>query len=385
MKRITALLLMLCMVLGMTACAQPAQETTPSTAGTTAPVVYNPLTAEEAMKEMKIGWNLGNTFDAPEGETAWGNPFTTREMIEKIHELGFNTIRIPISWGKHVTPAPEYKINENWMNRVQTVVDYAIDCGMYVIINSHHDNEIYLPVESNRENAKTYIGAVWAQIAEHFKDYDHHLIFQTMNEPRVTGTSYEWHVDVKNEACLTAVDIINELNQTALDAIRATGSRNSDRFVIVCGYAGNNFSSQIPQFVMPTDSVEGKLILSVHAYNPYDLCLNVNSPVDTYSRAMASEFTGFMKSLNIRYVKKGIPVIIDEMGCINKDNPEARYEWAKAYVAAAKQYGMVCVWWDNGIVTGSGERFGLLDRRTLTVSPESQSVYEGLMAGLAEE
>lgn len=344
--------------------------------------VYNTMTAEEAIQEMTIGWNLGNTFDAPEGETSWGNPVTTKEMIEKLYELGFRTLRIPISWNRHVSSAPEYTIDEGFLERVKTVVNYGLDTGMYVIINSHHDNEIYMPRPDNQAQGEAYLSAIWSQIAKAFEYADHRLIFQTMNEPRVVGASYEWNIDTGNEDCLAAIEVVNALNQAALDAIRASGGRNADRFVIVSPYAGNHMAVMLDRFQMPQDSAENKLILSVHAYTPYNLCLNIHSDEDTFGMNHLAEIKGFMKKVNYRYVQKGTPVIIDEMGIINKSNPEARYAWAKAYVAAAKEYGMVCCWWDNGEVSGSGENFGLLDRRKLEVHPACQSVYEGLMAGL---
>lgn len=335
------------------------------------------------MEEMKIGWNLGNTLDAPDGELSWGMPMTTREMIAKVREMGFRTIRIPISWHKHVSDAPAYVIDETWLKRVETIVNYALELDMYVIINSHHDNSVYYPAPENEENAKTYLNAIWTQIATYFKDADYRLIFQTMNEPRIEGASYEWNIDTKNKDCMAAVDVINRLNQTAVDAIRATGGKNAQRWIIVSAYAGSPQSSIVSNFQLPEDEAQ-KLIVSVHAYSPYNLCLNVNSPQSTYTSAMASDFTGFMKSVNYKFVRKGIPVIIDEMGCINKNNPDDRYAWAKDYVSAAKQYGIVCCWWDNGVVKGDGELFGLLNRRKLEVHEDSRSVLQGLMDGLNE-
>lgn len=377
MKRIFCLLTALCLLLPLAACGTAGSGTTTEPTD----ISQNTMTGEELMNEMKIGWNLGNTFDAPEGETAWGNPLTTREMVEKIHELGFNTIRIPISWHKHVSAAPEYTIDENWLKRVETVVNHALDCGMYVIINSHHDNDVYSPTPDNEEAAKTFLTAIWTQVATRFKDADYRLIFQTMNEPRVVGSSYEWSVSVQNPDCMASVEVVNQLNQTAVDAIRATGGRNADRWVIVSPYAGSPGAATLSQFRLPEDPA-GKLIVSVHAYTPYNLCLNVNSAESEFQASHLTEIKSFMRSVNTKFVQKGIPVIIDEMGIINKDNPEARYEWAKAYVSAAREYGMICVWWDNGIAQGSGERFGLLNRRKLEVYEESQTAYQGLMDGL---
>ncbi len=383
MKKCIGILILCGILISAAACGTNDGTTPPQTTTQPAQQYINTMTGEELMEEMKIGWNLGNTLDAPDGELSWGMPMTTREMIAKVREMGFRTIRIPTSWHKHVSDAPAYVIDEAWLKRVETIVSYALELDMYVIINSHHDNSVYYPAPENEENAKTYLNAIWTQIATYFKDADHRLIFQTMNEPRIEGASYEWSIDTKNKDCMAAVDVINRLNQTAVDAIRATGGKNAQRWIIVSAYAGSPQSSIVNNFQLPQDEAQ-KLIVSVHAYSPYNLCLNVNSPQSTYTSAMASDFTGFMKSVNYKFVRKGIPVIIDEMGCINKNNPDDRYAWAKDYVSAAKQYGIVCCWWDNGVVNGDGELFGLLNRRKLEVHDDSRSVLQGLMDGLNE-
>lgn len=384
LKRGGTLLAALALLLTMAGCAQgqPPGQGSESTLPSTAP---NTMTGEELMKELKIGWNLGNTFDAPEGETSWGNPVTTKELLQKVRELGFGTIRIPISWGKHVSATPEYTIDEVFLERVETVVQDALDAGLYVIINSHHDNDIYLPTPDNRERGKEYLHAIWTQVGERFRDADYRLIFQTMNEPRVTGSSYEWNIDTRNDACMAAVEVVNDLNQSALDAIRATGGNNADRFVIVSPYAANSQAAAVSAFRLPEDSAQGKLIVSIHAYTPYNLCLNTKSPDDQFTLTQLTEIKKLLKSVDYRFVQKGIPVIIDEMGCIDKDNPDARYAWAKAYISAAAEYGIPCIWWDNGEVNGSGENFGLIDRRKLEVYEDSLSAYQGLMDGLKTE
>lgn len=384
LKRCGSVLAALALLLTVAGCAQgqPPEQSSEPTHSSAMP---NPMTGEELMKELKIGWNLGNTFDAPDGETSWGNPVTTKEMLETVKALGFETIRIPISWGRHVSAAPDYTIDEKFLSRIDTVVQDALDAGLYVIINSHHDNDIYMPTPENREQAVSYLSAIWTQIAAHFRDADYRLIFQTMNEPRVVGTAYEWSIDIRNEDCMAAMEIVSELNQASLDAIRATGGNNADRFVIVSPYVANAQAATTSAFRLPEDSAQGKLIVSIHAYTPYNLCLNVQSPEDQFTQAHLTEIEKFMKSIHYRFVQKGIPVIIDEMGCINKDNPEARYAWAKAYVSTAAEYGMPCVWWDNGGIRGAGENFGLIDRRNLEVYAESLTAYQGLMDGLKEE
>ncbi len=387
MKRVLALLLAF-LLLFTAGCAAGQTDVTETTVDTKATeptqIMGNTMTGEELMQEMKIGWNLGNTFDAPDGETSWGNPFTTKELIQYVKELGFGTIRIPISWHKHVGEAPEYTIDENWLKRITTVVNDALDAGLYVIINSHHDNVIYTPTPDNADTAEGYLTAIWTQIAEHFQDADYRLIFQTMNEPRVEGASYEWWVDTKNEDSMAAVEVVNRLNQAAVDAIRATGGKNADRFIIVSPYAANATAAVMPNFQLPEDPA-GKLIVSVHAYTPYNLCLNTNSDASSFNRGGEGEVKSLMSSLNRYYVSKGIPVIIDEMGIINKENPADREAWAKYYISQARENGMVCCWWDNGTTALGTEGFGIINRRKLTISEASQSAYDGLMAGLTDQ
>ncbi len=384
MKRLIALFLMALLLAGCAQGQTPATEPT-QTIPPTDPTEPggNTMTGEELMQELKIGWNLGNTFDAPDGETSWGNPFTTRELIEYVKELGFGTIRIPITWHTHTGPAPEYKIDEAWLNRISTVVNDALDAGLYVIINSHHDNEVYSPTPDNGARGEEFLTAIWTQVGEHFKDADYRLIFQTMNEPRVQGSAYEWWVDTQNPDAMAAVEVVNGLNQAAVDAIRATGGNNADRFIIVSPYAGNHAAAMLPTFTLPNDPAN-KLIVSIHAYIPYNLALNTQSDASSFNRGGEGEIEKLMRSLHRYYVAKDIPVIIDEMGIINKENPEDREAWAKFYISCAREYGMPCVWWDNGTTAVGTEGFGIINRRKLTIFDKSQSVYNGLMAGLEE-
>ena len=336
-------------------------------------------TAYEIMDAMGIGWNLGNSFDAPEGELAWGNPRTKAELFPKLKELGFDTVRIPVSWGKHVSAAPEYTIDEAFLNRVDEVVHQALDAGLYVILDSHHDNEIYSPTPENLEQGKAYLSAVWSQLAAHFADVDEQLVFQTMNEPRVQGSSYEWELSLAKKEHREIVRIVNELNQTALDAIRAGGGWNESRYVLVCPYAGKLSCAANAEFRMPQDSAENRLMLSAHLYTPYNLCLNPDINRNTLGSRDLAQVRYELGSLDKWFIQKGIPVVVDEMGCTNKNNPDARYEWAKGFVELADSFHIPCVVWDNGYLQGSGDKFGLIDRVKLEIYPESECVYNGLM------
>lgn len=379
MKRFATIVLALAMLLSLCACGEKKPVVGIHGSADEAGEDY---TVTELMEKMKIGWNLGNTFDAPNGETSWGQPETTREMIDKVHELGFNTIRMPISWGKHTSAAPDCAIDEKWMDRVEEVVNYALDNDMFVIINSHHDNDYYYPSKENEDNAINYIEKIWTQVAERFKDYDQHLIFQAMNEPRLTGTNNEWWIDYNKVECLEALSIVSKCNQKFVDVVRAGGGKNDKRFLMASSYCGSPDYVFEEPFKLPTDTVEGKMLLSIHAYRPYSIAMGTDPTERTFDSSCMREIDGFMQKQYDTFVSKGIGVVIDEMGIINKNNPYDRKDWGAYFVAKAKSLGMVCCWWDNQGFNIGEESYGLFDRTNLEVYETSRAPYEGMMEGL---
>ena len=336
------------------------------------------LPASEALeftKQLKIGWNLGNTLDAYADpfkgndlvlEKSWVGTYTTREMFTALHGAGFNTVRIPVSWHNHVDA--DFVINEKWLSRVQEVVDYALGEGMYVILNTHHDNfeSFYYPSGDHMDVSEKYISAIWTQVAARFADYDEHLIFESMNEPRQVGTDHEWNYDVSNPACREAADCINRLNQIFVDTVRASGGKNAERYLMVPGYDASPAGALSDEFALPKDSAENRLIVSVHAYTPYPFALDAAGTNEfslTLNGPQVREIVTFMNRLYDRYIKQGIPVVIGEFGARNKQNNlQARVDFAAQYIALASARGIPCLWWDNAATRGSGECFGLLDR-----------------------
>lgn len=318
------------------------------------------ISSRELVSQMKVGWNLGNSLDATGGgigvmtEISWGNPKTKQEMIDVIVEAGFNVIRIPVTWDSHFGPAPEYKVHDVWLQRVKEVVDYAYCKGVYVILDTHHE-EWYMPDEEHKVENGEQLAAIWTQIAEYFKDYDEHLIFSGINEPRLRGTSKEWTGDK------TASEVINYWEQLFVDAVRATGGNNTLRHLMVTGYAASSTKENLSRIQLPEDD---KLIVSVHAYTPYNFTMNANGTDNWTAGNDGAELDNLMKLLDELFLSKGVPVIIDEFGAVDKGNMEARIEWVQYYVGAAKKYGIPCVWWDNNVAGGDGERFGLLNRTT---------------------
>ncbi len=343
------------------------------------------------IKELYLGWNLGNTFDAADVgnisaeheldyEKAWCGDFTKIENIAAIKAAGFKTIRIPVSWHNHVDEND--RISRAWLTRVKEVVDWCLDMDLYVIVNTHHDNaeDFYYPDTAHMERSKQYLTAVWSQIAETFKDYDEHLILESLNEPRLVGTDYEWWIDRNNAQCKDAVACINTLNQLFVDTVRASGGTNATRWLLVPGYAASPDGALNPDFAMPNDP-QNRVILSVHAYRPYNFALN-KAGTKEWSLDNAGDtgdIVSFMDNLYAKFVLNGVPVLIGEFGAMNKDNLENRVAFSAYYTACARAHGMSCLWWDNNAFAGSGENFGLLYRRSSTFNyPE---IVQALLKG----
>ena len=331
------------------------------------------------MRDMKCGWNLGNTFDAYNGfdshasgigmETSWVNAKTSKELIAAIKEAGFNTIRIPVSWHNHVDEND--MIDREWLERVKEVAGWALDLGMYVIVNVHHDNDpkYFYPDTAHYDRSEAYLKSIWTQMAEAFRDCDEHLILESMNEPRLVGTQYEWSWNANTAQCRIAARCINQLNQLFVDTVRATGGNNATRYLAVPAYCAGPWNAADQAFQLPTDTAENRIIVEAHAYTPYNFALNLQSTDRTFDlatdKAKMKEIDNFLNSLYNRFVSRGVPVMMDEFGALDKGNLQDRVNFAAYYVAAASSRGITCVWWDNHNFTGNGERFGLIKRLSL--------------------
>ena len=359
---------------------------------------------EAILEDMGLGWNLGNSLDATGGsgldtETSWSNPKTTQALIDKVKSLGFNTVRVPVSWGKHVS-GDNYTIDSAWLARVKEVVDYCYKNDMYVILNIHHDTKSsesasgagYYPRSSAYSSSEKFVTSVWSQMAEYFKDYDYHLIFETLNEPRLIGTGYEWWFNkwsIPSEV-KDAIECINKLNQKAVDTIRATGSNNRGRLIMCPGYDASIDGATVSGFKLPTDisGNKNRIAVSVHAYSPYNFAMNVGSgSTSTYTSSIKSELRDLFSTLKSNFRDKGIPVVIGEFGSTDKNNTAERVKWATDYTALAKKNNIPCVLWDNNafaVYNGSSivlnsEYHGYINRKNNTVTSPAKDVIEALM------
>ena len=337
--------------------------------------------AYEFTRSLGAGWNLGNTFDAymdqgltdeMDAETCWHGVKTTKEAIQGIKDAGFSTIRIPVSWHNHVSGA-DHTISPEWMDRVNEVVDWALDAGLKVIINIHHDNHPeangYYPDKAHLEQSKKYVGDIWSQLAERYKDYGDDLIFESLNEPRLVGHDSEWWSPVSSppDDVKEAVECINELNQLFLDTVRSVDGSHRTCYVLCPGYDASPDGICVAGFELPKDAddIENRVLLSVHAYTPYDFALN-QSGTDKFRASNSvdtADIKAFMNKIHAKYVNKGTPIVITEFGALDKHgNLEARCEYAAWYTAFAASLGIPCIWWDNNNFSGSGEIFGIYDR-----------------------
>ncbi len=326
---------------------------------------------------MGAGWNLGNAFDAwaattPSDElkleTSWCGAKTTKELIKTVKNAGFNTIRIPVSWHNHVDK--DYNISSKWLDRVKEVVDWCLDEGLYVIVNIHHDNDknnyaYYRPSKAEQTQSVKYIKSIWTQVSAAFKDYGEKLIFQGMNEPRLTGSAnYEWWYDKNNvpNEVKEALELINLYNQTFVDAVRASGGNNAKRYLMIVGYAAKNdeLGTLSPYFKMPTDTVKNRLIADAHYYG-----IGV--------KTSPAVIDGLYKA----YSSKGIPVVISEYGLNENgykysDNTDVAVARMGDFYGYARNRGISVIVWDNNYGgKGISNSHKFIDRATAKViTPE---------------
>jgi endoglucanase len=332
-------------------------------AAISAPTQAQLPTATTVANGIRTGWNLGNTLEAQCGETAWGNPMVTQQLIDSVRAAGFNAIRIPAAWNCHLTSGTT--IDPTWMARVKTVVDYAYNSGMYVILNIHWDGgwlqdhpTFSFQTANNQKQA-----AFWTQIANTFKGYNERMLFAGTNEV---------HADY-NEPTSEHITVQQSYNQTFVNAVRATGGNNSSRTLVVQTYNTNAWHG-LHYFTMPTDSASNRLIVEFHHYDPYDYTLNPNGPClawgasfPQYSQcswAQENYHTDLFSQIRTKWVAQGIPVIMGEYGVARRSNlNEASRQFYLEFVnRTATTNGIKTFYWDNGAQSGASDVFALISR-----------------------
>lgn len=329
--------------------------------------------AKDAVKNMGVGWNLGNTLDANDGtktwtttaehETCWGQPVTKPELLKMMKEAGFGAIRVPVTWYQEIDA--NGKVNAAWMKRVKEVVDYVIDNGMYCLLNVHHDTgadggSFKSWIKASKANYtanKEKYEYLWKQIAETFKDYDQHLLFEAYNE--MLDKYGSWNYAMSNRTggydeteAKDAYDAINQYAQLFVNTVRSSGGNNDKRNLVVNTYGaccggkwGNNELPMEPlkQMKLPDDKTTGHLIFQIHSY-PGLKSNNLSS--------IKTQVTTMMSDLKTILAAKGAPVIIGEWGTLNDDsdvnyaNNKTNYlDFCKYFVTEAKKNDIATFYW----------------------------------------
>lgn len=379
-KRFLHLFSLMLAVLMLIPCVGSAEETEAVDNG----VMREGLTALEATRLMGNGINLGNTLEACDNnvgiktntplsyETHWGQPKTTQAMIDGMKAAGFDTIRIPVAWMTNATHLYEgdYTIDADYMDRVEEVVRYARKAGMYVIINDHWDGGWYGMFGS--ESAETRALAMeaykgmWQQIAERFRDYSDYLIFESANEelggrfdensPLYCSDSVVTYLTDDERYALT-----NEINQTFVDVVRATGGNNATRFLLIAGYSTDINQTCDDRFRMPKDTADSKLMVSVHYYDPWSYC-GASSAVSATKWGKVSDYEYLDQQLAkmTKFTEAGYGVVIGEYGALPcsdglKDNTLAYHT---AFLDACTKYDLTnCLWDCSGLYKRVSQTF----------------------------
>lgn len=368
---------------------------------------FEDLNQSQIVEAMGPGWNLGNqlesvTDNVPE-ETNWGNPVITEKLIQSVKAAGFKSIRIPVSYFAKIDDDKDYTIDSKWLDRVQEVVNYCIKNDLYAVINIHGDG--YNTIDGgwllcngkNQTEIKKKYKKVWKQIAERFKNYDEHLLFESMNE-EFDGSYSEPNKEYYQN--------INDYNQIFVDTVRKTGDNNTKRWLIIPGWNTNiDYTAGDYGFKLPTDQYrdksidkeEQRIMISVHYYSPWDFCGGENGVItqwgneaDDPSKTSTTCDETYMKNqLNLMkttFADKGYPVFIGEYGSIDKTSYDSENEYYRAYFARklcqlSRKNGCIPMYWDNGYNGVHG--FGLFDRTTCEVT--QPVIIDAIMEGFGQK
>lgn len=277
------------------------------------------LTPHEAISQMKMGINLGNTLEPPK-EGDWGNPLTQEYFFDMYKKEGFNFVRVPVRWDNHMSRTSPYKIDEIWLKRVEQILDWGLSKGLYMVVNSHHDDWIKTGYADPVNRAR--FDSLWSQVAVRFKDKSEKLIFEVANEP-VNMTK------VQNDA----------MHKSAINIIRKS---NPTRLIIFQGIDWGGADALI-KAAIPDDKF---IIGSFHSYDPYLFGLEGQGTWGNSSdiNALKAKF----QAVKDWSIKNNIPVFLGEFGSVKKADYNSRMKHYKTYVELANSFGFAPAAWDDG-------------------------------------
>lgn len=305
------------------------------------------------VQNMGVGINFGNSLDStrvkaykPDAnvryyEEAWNNPSISKELFTMVKDAGFGTVRIPVSWDEHIDE--EGTIDPLWMARVEEVVLQGLEEDLYIILDLHHESWLIPTIEEEKQTTKMLI-KIWSQIAERFQNIGEKLLFEGMNEPRLEDSDDEW-----NGGTPQMRGVVNRLNQAFVDTVRNSGSENENesRYLIVTPYGTDYHDVAVNDLVVPKDD---RIIVAIHSYSPYGFSLDEEG-TDEWNASDSEDTKDILAWINNcyhKFIKKGIPVILTEFACIDKDNLKDRMSWTEFYVKELQAHHINYIWWDSG-------------------------------------
>lgn len=303
---------------------------------------------QSVVEQMQPGWNLGNTLDATgSDETTWGNPKVTKELINQIARQGFKSIRIPVTWGQHMGSAPDYTIDPAYLDRVQEVVNWALDANLVVVMNVHHDSWQWISyMESKHDPVPAQYKAAWTQIADRFKDTSGKLLFESINEPRFTdgGTTDKGKM----------YTMLSELNNSFYKIVRASGSVNATRPLILPSLESSPSQEAMDQLLQTITALKDpNLIATVHYYGFWPFSVNV-AGYTTFEQDSQKDMATTFDNVYNTFVSKGIPVILGEYGLLGFDKNTnvieqgEKLKFFNTLMNTLKEKKITGMWWDNG-------------------------------------
>lgn len=338
------------------------------------------MSSQSYVNKFRIGINTGRSLDcritkngdeytvadltATEQKYDFIQP-TDTELIKAFKLAGYNAVRMPVTWSEAIGAAPDYKVSDILMDRVQEIVDMILAEDMYCIINTHNEFNWLYTQNSDLDSMYAKYTALWQQIAERFKDYDGRLIFEGYNE--VLKKPDDWGSKIESD-----YTVLNNLAQKFVDTVRATGSNNSNRFLIVAPYGAYIGETEIQNLTIPTDSANDKIIISVHYYFPAGSLPN-DSDTTVDLNTDKAELDEKFSIVKTNLIDKGYTVIMDEFGVADHNDTDTRVAWTKYVVEKATSMNIPMFWWDNGCT------LGVFDRSTSPYEQKYPTIIEAMM------
>ena len=358
----------------------------------------------------KSGINIGNYLDTigsgkNKGFSAaenWCRAEASPELFKGIKELGFDFVRIPVTYLNHLGEGPEYKINAEWLEYVKKVVDMALAENLGVIINIHHDGSgtsQWLNIAKADDDEKFFeeqtvqFCEIWNQVALAFRDYGSELAFEGFNE--IQDGKWGWG-DNRNDDGIQ-YSIVNKWNQAFVASVRATGGNNVYRYLGLNGYCAS--PDCLSSLVLPEDcgiDSINRFAVSFHYYSPSDFGIEAkihkwgtdfgNVPVEETS-GNSQEQTLIKTFDRVSALFKDCAVYVGEYGATYQGKTYSDYQryYLEFLVQYAHSKNMLPVLWDNNAESTGRESFGFIDRKTGKVRAGYEYLIKGIQRASAQE